>query len=76
MPTCASCGQQFFFETLAWGDQTCGVCIGARIELSLMGGLPARNRRPMRRADSLHAVREGQLDDDKDINSLPGAAAA
>ena len=50
MATCHICGAQFFPQSNAWGGETCGDCIAARIELSLMGGLLDAGRKPLMRA--------------------------
>ena len=58
MLTCSSCGQSFLPQSAAWGDETCGQCIAKRLEWMLMAGTEVRERRPMRRADSLVAPTE------------------
>ena len=50
MAACEICGAQFFPQSNAWGGETCGDCIAARIELSLMGGLLGEGRKPVMRA--------------------------
>jgi hypothetical protein len=53
MNQCSTCGAQFFPQSGAWGD-TCGNCIAARIELSLMpGGVSQTERKPAKRANEL-----------------------
>jgi hypothetical protein len=48
--TCAECGATFYPVTPAWGDQTCGDCIAARIERSMLPLALRAERKPMRRA--------------------------
>jgi hypothetical protein len=52
MKTCPSCGEIYVPQSSAWGEE-CGQCIAGKLELMLMGGLPARERLPMRRASDL-----------------------
>ena len=49
-PKCAICGAAFFPVSEAWGDDTCGDCIAASIELSLMPMSFRGQRKPVRRA--------------------------
>ena len=47
--TCHICGAPFYSDTAAWGDDTCGDCIAASIEVSLRGGFEKMERKPARR---------------------------
>ena len=58
MDTCCSCGEPYIPQSSAWGD-LCGGCIAAQLELALMGGLPAHERMPMRRASDIPESSEG-----------------
>ena len=50
---CVHCGARFFPQSSAWGYDSCGDCIADRIELALIDGSFARDRKPMRRAGDL-----------------------
>ena len=47
---CAICGAAFYANGNAWGAETCGDCIAAEIELSLMPMALRGQRKPLRRA--------------------------
>ncbi len=48
---CQLCGARFYPVGTAWGNQACGDCIAAQIEM-LLAPVPAAQRKPMRRAAS------------------------
>ena len=47
---CATCGATFYSVSDAWGDETCGDCIAAKIELMLVPMALSGQRKPLRRA--------------------------
>lgn len=47
---CAICAAVFYANGDAWGDETCGDCIAAGIELALMPMSLQGQRKPLRRA--------------------------
>ena len=52
MLICSSFGFEYWPQSRAWGNETCGGCIAERIQVMLVTNLP-RTRRPMRRAGEL-----------------------
>jgi hypothetical protein len=50
MNKCNECGRDFNAQGSAWGGATCGDCIAAQIEMSLLANVLVAERKPMRRA--------------------------
>jgi hypothetical protein len=58
MSQCEQCGADFYSASASWGDRTCGDCLAARIEASLMFYALGEQRKPMRRTTSGPALDE------------------